>query len=52
MTTVLMCHLFCYFQSASWRHQRQAALVLGEVQAKVASQEERAQELLLRTINV
>lgn len=37
-------------QPASRRHQREAALVLGEVQAEVAPQEERPQELVLRAV--
>lgn len=41
--------VYC-FQSASRRHQRQTTLVPGEVSSKVASQEERAQEQLLRAV--
>lgn len=45
----LICN-YSDLQPATWCNQRKAALVLGEVPAKVASQEERAQELVLRAV--
>lgn len=45
-------HQHITFQPASRRHQRQAAIVPREVPAEVASQEERAQEQLLRAVSL